>query len=49
MENGSFVFEDGSPQARRMLSFTSHTAPVVPPRSVVSLRRQDASYIESVA
>ena len=49
MENGSFAFEDGSPQARRMLSFTSHTAPVVPPRSVVSLRRQDASYIESVA
>ena len=49
MENGSFVYEDGSPQARRMLSFTSHTAPVVPPRSVVSLRRQDASYIESVA
>lgn len=49
MENSSFVYEDGSPQARRVLSFTSHTAPVVPPRSVVSLRRQDASYIESVA
>ena len=48
MENGSFVFEDGSPQARRTLSFTSHTAPVVPPRSMVSLR-QDAAYIQSVA
>ena len=44
----NFVFEDGSPQARRALTFTSHTAPVVPPRSVVSLR-QDTSYIESVA
>lgn len=44
----NFVFEDGSPQARRTLNFTSHAAPVVPPRSVVSLR-QDTSYIESVA
>ena len=47
-ENGSFVFEGGSPQARRALTFTSHAAPVVPPRSVVSLRH-DSSYIESVA
>lgn len=47
-ESSNFVFEDGSPPARRALTFTSHTAPVVPPRSVVSLR-QDTSYIESVA
>lgn len=43
-----FIFEDSSPQARRTLNFTSHAAPVVPPRSVVSLR-QDTGYIESVA
>lgn len=49
MDNSSFVLENDSPQSRRTLSFTSHTAPVVPPRSVVSLQRQDASYIESVA
>lgn len=47
-ENGTFVFEGASPQSRRAISFSSHTAPVVPPRSVVSLR-QDTSYIESVA